>query len=99
MSGWVCTAQIGMRHARKHLGWYTEALAGGAQLRHEANAALTASTQIAIVARYFDRLAAESDRLVYAPQRSDGADICSLHKTPCVTMKTSAPWVGEALAA
>jgi tRNA-dihydrouridine synthase B len=90
---------VGVRTARKHLGWYTEALAGGAELRREVNAALTASTQIAIVARYFDRLAAESERLVYEPQRSEGADICSLHKTPSVTMKTSAPWVGEALAA
>jgi len=90
---------VGVRTARKHLGWYTESLARGAEFRHEVNAALTATTQIAIVARYFDRLAAESDRLVYAPQRSEGADICSLHKTRCLTTKASAPWVGEALAA
>src|SRR6266550_2614837 len=87
---------VGVRTARKHLGWYTEALSRGAEFRHEVNAALTATTQIAIVARYFDRLAAESDRLVYAPQRSEGADICSLHKTRCLTTKASAPWVGEA---
>src|SRR5205085_9227249 len=69
---------IGVRTARKHLGWYTEALAGGAQLRHEVNGAPTASTRLAFVARYSGRLAGESDRLLYEPQRSDAADISSL---------------------
>ena len=39
----------GVRIARKHLGWYTEALAGGAAFRREANAAMTAGEQLAAV--------------------------------------------------
>jgi len=56
---------IGVRTARKHLGWYSDALCGGAQFRREVNAALSPAAQCASVSRYFDRLAAESDRLVY----------------------------------
>jgi len=89
----------GVRTARKHLGWYTEALSGGADFRREVNAALTTATQIAIVASYFDRLADESDRLVYETRRPEGADIRSLQKAGHATTRTSAPWVGEALAA
>ena len=91
--------EVGVRTARKHLGWYTESLSGGAEFRREVNAALMAATQIAIVSRYFDRLAAESDRLVYKPQQVEEADIRSLQKARYATVKTLAPRVGEALAA
>src|SRR5205807_2592313 len=88
--------EVGVRTARKHLGWYTESLSGGAEFRRAVNAALTTATQIAIVSRYFDRLAAESDRLVYDPRRSEGADIRSLQTAGHPTDKALAPWVGEA---
>ena len=91
--------EIGMRTARKHLGWYTESLSGGADFRREVNAALTTATQIAIVASYFDRLAAESDRLVYETRRPEGADVRSLQTAGHAATRKSAPWVGEALAA
>ena len=52
-----------MRIARKHIGWYTEALDGGAALRREVNAADTAREQLAAVQRFFDRLQAAGDRL------------------------------------
>jgi tRNA-dihydrouridine synthase B len=90
---------VGVRTARKHLGWYAESLAGGEEFRCEVNGAITVATQIAIVSRYFDRLAAESDRLVYLPQRSEGADVRQLQDGRRATLKTSTPWVGEALAA
>ncbi len=55
----------GVRIARKHLGWYTGALAGGAELRRETNAATTAREQLGAVERFFDRLQSVGDRLVY----------------------------------
>ncbi|MEO8345186.1 MAG: tRNA dihydrouridine synthase DusB [Betaproteobacteria bacterium] len=56
----------GVRIARKHLGWYTEALEGSAQLRREANAATTVSEQLGAVERFFDHLEAQGERLQYA---------------------------------
>jgi tRNA-dihydrouridine synthase B len=56
----------GVRIARKHLGWYTEALAGGAALRQEANAAITRREQEDAVERFFDRLQSRCDRLEYS---------------------------------
>jgi tRNA-dihydrouridine synthase B len=55
----------GVRIARKHLGWYTEALAGGTTLRREANAAVTRIEQLDAVERFFDQLLSHGDRLVY----------------------------------
>jgi len=55
----------GVRIARKHLGWYTEALEGGAELRREANAAVTRSEQLDAVERFFGRLQSRGDRLEY----------------------------------
>ena len=54
-----------MRIARKHLGWYTASLAGGAALRREANAAVTQAAQLDAVERFFDLQAALGDRLHY----------------------------------
>jgi tRNA-dihydrouridine synthase B len=55
--------EAGVRIARKHLGWYTEALSGGAAFRREANAATTVQQQLGAVERFFDRLAAGGERL------------------------------------
>jgi tRNA-dihydrouridine synthase B len=90
---------VGVRTARKHLGWYTEALAGGEEFRREANAAETSAEQIAIVLRYFDRLATLSDRLVY---RATDVQSVAVRPRPMprrAPIEHRTPWVGEALAA
>ncbi len=55
--------ELGVRIARKHLGWYTERLEGGDRLRVEANAAVTVARQVAATERFFDTLAARTSRL------------------------------------
>jgi tRNA-dihydrouridine synthase B len=62
--------EAGVRIARKHLGWYTEALEGGDQLRREANAATTVYEQLAAVERFFDHLQAKGECLQYASDKS-----------------------------
>ena len=57
--------EAGVRIARKHLGWYTQDLDGGEDFRREMNAVDTARAQLALVHRYFDRLAGCGERLVY----------------------------------
>jgi tRNA-dihydrouridine synthase B len=74
----------GVRTARKHLGWYTAALAGGEAFRRAMCAAQTTHDQLAVVEEYFDALSAHHDRL---PYRGQAFDTCSV------------PWAGEALAA
>jgi tRNA-dihydrouridine synthase B len=78
---------IGVRTARKHLGWYAADLAGGEVFRQEMNRVDNAVAQIAAVERFFDRLAANGDRLVYA------------RKLQSAFEATPASWVQEALAA
>jgi tRNA-dihydrouridine synthase B len=48
--------ELGVRIARKHIGWYTRGLPGGEAFRREANAIETARAQHAAVARFFDGL-------------------------------------------
>jgi tRNA-dihydrouridine synthase B len=55
----------GVRIARKHLGWYTASLAGGAALRREANAAVTRAEQQDAVERFFVLQFSLGDRLRY----------------------------------
>ncbi|MEY4754427.1 MAG: tRNA dihydrouridine synthase DusB [Pseudomonadota bacterium] len=47
----------GVRSARKHIGWYVQALPGGAELRRHINLLEQAAPQIAAVTAYFDALA------------------------------------------
>jgi len=76
----------GVRTARKHLGWYTEALAGGEAFRRAMCQAQTTGEQLAVVHDYFDTLAAHHDRL---PYRGDALG----------TSNEIEHWAGEALAA
>jgi len=76
----------GVRTARKHLGWYTEALAGGEVFRRAMCEAQTTDDQLLVVHDYFDRLAAHHDRLPYGA----GANGLS---------NENEQWAGEALAA
>jgi tRNA-dihydrouridine synthase B len=56
---------LGVRTARKHLGWYVRDLEGGADARAEFNRAETTSAQIDALHRLFDRLAESGERLRY----------------------------------
>jgi tRNA-dihydrouridine synthase B len=60
----------GVRIARKHLGWYATSLAGGDAFRAEINRLESSAAQVAAVDRFFDRLAAGGERLVYAAPAS-----------------------------
>ncbi len=48
--------ELGVRIARKHIGWYTCGLPGGEAFRREAVQILAAPAQLAAVARYYDGL-------------------------------------------
>ena len=80
---------VGVRTARKHLGWYAADLVGGDAFRHEMNRLDTAAEQLAAVERFFDRLAACGDRLSYVSKIQIARGDCS----------QPASWVEEALAA
>ena len=58
---------MGVRIARKHLGWYTKDLPGGDAFRREVNGLDASGQQIAAVGRFFDTLAEQGDRLAYRP--------------------------------
>ncbi len=49
--------ELGVRIARKHVGWYTRGLPGGEAFRRTANEILSAPAQLAAVGRFFDGLA------------------------------------------
>jgi tRNA-dihydrouridine synthase B len=80
---------VGVRTARKHLGWYTESLHGGSDFRRAMCAATTTSAQFAVVTDYFDALAIRYERLPYRGARvADSAPDAGYES-----------WAGEALAA
>jgi len=91
--------ESGVRTARKHLAWYTEALEGGAAFRSEINVVVTAQAQRDAVGRYFDRLAGMSERLQYRTPEPRQSGVHPLHGRLQTTSNEATPWVGEALAA
>jgi len=60
----------GMLSARKHIGWYVNALPGGEPFRARMNLLVDCAAQLAAVAEYFDELALRMDRL---PDPADAA--------------------------
>jgi len=48
--------ELGVRIARKHIGWYTRGLPGGEAFRREANTTVSAHAQLAAVGSFFDQL-------------------------------------------
>jgi tRNA-dihydrouridine synthase B len=48
--------ELGVRIARKHIGWYTRALPGGEAFRRAANTIESAHAQLAAVGSFFDGL-------------------------------------------
>ena len=56
---------LGVRTARKHIGWYVQDLVGGEEFRQEMNLLTDCNEQLAAVSHFFDRMAGE--RLQYRP--------------------------------
>ena len=80
----------GVRTARKHLSWYAQSLPDGEAFRRAMCATETPAAQLAVVAVYFDRLAAAGVRLPAAQERATAA---------CGTDNQYRHRAGEALAA
>ncbi|MBE7367219.1 tRNA dihydrouridine synthase DusB [Ramlibacter pallidus] len=53
----------GVRSARKHIGWYVRSLPEGEAFRAQMNAIEDSFTQLSAVERFFDALAARTDRM------------------------------------
>ena len=58
-------SHIGVRSARKHIGWYTHGLPQAQAFRQTMNTIEDCARQLAVVADYFERLGQYSDRLHY----------------------------------
>lgn len=54
---------IGVRSARKHIGWYVRELPGGEDFRARMNALQDSTAQVAAVAQFFDNLNNTMDRI------------------------------------
>lgn len=54
---------IGVRNARKHIGWYARNLPGGEQLRQKTNIAVTCEQQINEIDRFFTSLLEHGERV------------------------------------
>ena len=87
-----------MRIARKHLGWYTEALAGGAAFRREVQRRDRRAEQLAAVQRFFDRLQLRASGSSTCMQRGDAVDARAA-LMPSQPTTSNAIRAGEALAA
>jgi tRNA-dihydrouridine synthase B len=67
---------MGVRTARKHIGWYVRALPGGESFRQAMNLIEDTTAQMSAVAVYFDTLADTMDRLpVWAQDAQNNADL------------------------
>lgn len=56
---------LGVRTARKHIGWYVQDLVGGEEFRQQMNLLTDCDEQLAAVSSFFDHMAGE--RLQYRP--------------------------------
>lgn len=56
---------LGVRTARKHIGWYVQDLSGGEAFRQQMNLLTDCEAQLAAVSHFFDCMAGE--RLQYRP--------------------------------
>ena len=54
---------LGVRSARKHIGWYVRNLPGGEEFRRQMNLIENCVSQTVAVANYFDRLSERMDRI------------------------------------
>ena len=62
---------LGVRTARKHIGWYVRELEGGEAFRRQMNLLESTSEQLAAVARFFEMQQRYGERLQYRPASID----------------------------
>jgi tRNA-dihydrouridine synthase B len=72
---------IGVRSARKHIGWYVRELPGGEEFRSAMNALQDSVAQVAAVEQYFDGLNEKMDRI---PANGNVANTRGRDMTECV---------------
>ncbi len=72
---------IGVRSARKHIGWYVRDLPGGEAFRNEMNALQDSVSQVAAVEQFFDGLNEKMDRI---PPSGGVANTRGRDMTECV---------------
>jgi tRNA-dihydrouridine synthase B len=72
---------IGVRSARKHIGWYVHGLPGGEAFRAGMNALQSSVTQVATVKQFFDGLNEKMDRI---PANGGVANTIGRDMTECV---------------
>ncbi|HCX81010.1 MAG: tRNA dihydrouridine synthase DusB [Curvibacter sp. RIFCSPHIGHO2_12_FULL_63_18] len=67
---------IGVRSARKHIGWYLRELPGGEDFRQRMNLLEDSAAQVAAVEDYLDQLNEKMDRI---PRREPASDLARGH--------------------
>ncbi len=72
---------IGVRSARKHIGWYVRDLPGGEDFRNRMNALQDSVAQVAAVEKFFDDLNEKTDRI---PANGGVANTRGRDMTECV---------------
>ena len=70
---------LGVRTARKHIGWYVAGLPGGVAFRAQMNLIDQCDEQIAAVACFFDELGINMDRLPVSPTNSGSPTRTEFH--------------------
>ena len=85
---------IGVRSARKHIGWYVHSLPGAEAFRQEMNALEDSASQLAAVAHYLDRLNGQMDRI---PARKADVESATISWDAAGSNKASASTLEVAL--
>jgi tRNA-dihydrouridine synthase B len=88
---------IGVRSARKHIGWYVRALPGGEDFRAQMNLLEDSVAQVAAVEQFFDSLNETMDRIpAVAGDATLIAEEQDMNNTPnigaSIAMRTSVEW-------
>jgi tRNA-dihydrouridine synthase B len=68
---------LGVRTARKHIGWYVQDLAGGEEFRQRMNLLESTAEQLAAVDEFFKSQHRYGERLQYRPAHSDDVAIAA----------------------
>jgi tRNA-dihydrouridine synthase B len=68
---------LGVRTARKHIGWYVQDLAGGEEFRQRMNLLESTAEQLAAVDEFFKSQRRYGERLQYRPAHSDDVAIAA----------------------
>jgi len=68
---------LGVRTARKHIGWYVQDLAGGEEFRQRMNLLESTAEQLAAVDEFFKSQQRYGERLQYRPAHSDDVAIAA----------------------